>query len=165
MNIFKKDNKISSTVFILGIIAALELVSILFLIIIYPSITGFHGKTVKPVDNFQYQDIVTCTIIYTTYNRTGTLGISLPWLEYKKFTMTGLNMDNPQLLVDGEKRVEYVKDYEDDTHLILSMDPQSWNTDVISLMKNTGSFVRTITGLQAGDPKFHYAIAQKGRCE
>lgn len=165
MSIFKKDNKISSTVFILGVIAALELVAILFLIIIYPNITGFHGKTVKPVDNFQYQDTVTCTIIYTTYNEPGVLGISLPWLEYKKFTMMGLNTDNPQLLVDGEKRVGYVKDYEGDTHLTLSMDPQSWNTDVISLVKSTGSFVRTITGLQAGDTKFYYAIAQKGRCE
>ena len=165
MSIFKRDKKISSTVFILGVIATLELAAILFLIIIYPSITGFHGKTVKPVDNFQYKDALTCTIIHTTYNDPKILGISLPWLEYKKFTLTGLNTDNPQLLVDGEKRVGYAKDYEGNTHLTLSLDPQSWNTDVISLMKNTGSFVRTITGLQAGDAKFHYAVAQKGRCE
>ncbi len=165
MGIFKRDKKISSTVFVLSIITALELIIILFLIIIYPYLTGFHSKTIKPVDNFQYKDALTCTIIYTTYNEPKILGISLPWLEYEKFTLTGLNTDNPQLLVNGKKQVEYTKDYEGDTHLTLSMDPRSWNTDVISLMKSTGSFVRTITGLQAGDAKFHYAIAQKGVCE
>lgn len=165
MSIFKRDKKISSTVFVLGIFAALELVVILFLIIIYPYMAGFHSKTVKPIDNFQYKDALTCTIIYTTYNEPRILGIGLPWLEYEKFTLTGLNTDNPQLLVDGKKQVEYIKNYEDDTNLTLSMDTQSWNTDVISLMKSTGSFVRTISGLQAGDTKFHYAIAQKGICE
>jgi len=165
MSIFKKDKKISNTVFILGVIATLELIAVIFFIFIYPAITGFNEKTVEPISGFTYKDNLTCSIVYTTYNKPIMSGISLPWLEYEEFTLTGLDTGNPQLLVDGEKKVDYVKDHEGNTHITLSMDPKSWNTDNISLMKNTGTFVRTITGIQADDAKFHYAVAQKGRCQ
>ena len=140
-------------------------ISILIIIIInlYPLAT-FSLRTVKPYDDFEYKDNLTCTIIYSTHKE-GISFMKMPWYEYDEFTLTELNTDNPQLLVNGEIKNIYQKNYEGGNHLTLGSDPSSWSTDSISLMKNTGSFVRTMTGIQAGSWKFHYAVAQKGRCE
>lgn len=164
MKIPGEGRKSSLSFLALITISVLELAVIVALAVFYPALAGFDSRTVEPTIDFIYKDSLTCTIVYSTHEE-GMSGIKLPWLDYETFTLTGLDTDHPQLLVNGKKRIGYVKDYDADTHLTLSESPQYWDSDVISLMKTTGSFVRTITGIEAGNWRFHYAVAQKGICQ
>ena len=156
------------SVIITVIIAIAFLILIFCAVLFYPSI-AFNMKSVEPNVDFAYKNSITCTIVYSS-NQLG-FGLDhgiidhLPTINFTTFTLTGLETDNPKLLVNGEQRASFKKQFNDYSHLTLILDSQSWETENISLMKNTGSFVRTITGIQAGEAKWHYAVAQKGRCE
>lgn len=158
------NKKIRWWIIILSIFGIIIIPILIITIINFYPLATFSLRTVRPVADFEYKDTLTCTIIYNTHKGSMSF-MKMPWYDYDTFTLTDLNTDNPKLLVNGEQKNRYAKDYEGKNHLTLSTDPPHFSTDNISLMKNTGSFVRTITGSQAGSWKFHYAIAQKGRCE
>jgi hypothetical protein len=157
--------KIHWPIAVLSIFAFLELA---FIIIIFsfpnPFLAdAFDIKTVKPKDNFSIRNEITCTIVYTTHG-SDKFGTKLPWYENKTFTLSGLDTDKPSMIVNGKKWNDLIKASVTEGHLLLQT-PPSFGSDVISLMTDNGSFVRTITGIQAGNWEFHYAIAQKGHCE
>ena len=146
------------------------IVGVIFIIVIaavvyfYPNAV-FNMRTVRPVVGFEYKNTLICTILYTT-NRGGVSGInSLPSINFTSFVLTGLDTDIPQVLVDGNSIGGWRAIYNSDQYITVQADKSGPSTDIIGLMKNNGTFVRTITGLQAGDWKFHYALAQKGRCQ
>lgn len=124
---------------------------------------GFDAKTVKPFDDFTYKNELTCTIVYSTH-QAGHTGLIMPWFDNDSFTLAGLDSDKPSMTVNGKKWTDLQKVSETDGYLQLQI-PPSVGSDTIGLMTDNGSFVRTITGIQAGMWEFHYAIAQKGRCE
>lgn len=147
---------------IIAIIAALELAAIIVIVNYKPS-DGFDSKMVKPIDNFAYRNEITCTIVHSTH-QAGQPGMVMPWYENHAFTLTGLDADSPSMIVNGKKWTDLKKTSVAEGHILLQKS-SGGESDTISLMTNNGSFVRTITGIQAGDWRFHYAIAQKGRCE
>jgi len=162
------DTKIRWSVIILSIFG-IVLVSIAILCAInYYPIAVFSSRTVKSASNYQYKDNLTCTIVYST-NKAGIKGFNpinlTPNEDFSTFTLQGLNSDSPEMLVGGSKWQSLKKDFENNEILTVQVDPPSWNTDTINLMKNTGTFIRTISNMQVGFPDFQYAIAQKGRCE
>ncbi|MCH7492960.1 hypothetical protein IID19_05265 [Patescibacteria group bacterium] len=161
----KFNFKIRWSVIIPSIIVVIALIILVAGTFYFYPVVAVSIKSVKPVANFQYKDTLTCTTVYTTYRQPGMFGIKLPWLEYDKFTLKGLNADTLQVVVDGKSLGNWQKVYDGDIYLTIQRTPASWNMDTIGLMKDTGAFVRTISGLQAGDVKFHYVIAQKGRCQ
>lgn len=157
-------SRIQRIVVLLVIIAALEGAVITLLIIDRLGTTeydkNFDSRNVRGVSEFHYQDILTCQVMYTTY--TGR-SVALPFYEEKQFTLAKLSTDNAELLLqDGKTWGRYRKQYEDEKYVTLQTE-SSWNSDVLGLDKRTGTFVRTLSGIQGG--KMQYAVAQKGRCK
>jgi len=153
------------SVVILSVIGGLVLIVIVVGVIYFYPNAVFSMRTVRPVVGFEYKNTLFCTILYST-NRGGVSGINaLPSINFTSFTLIGLDTDTPQVLVDGNSIGGWRATYDGDQYITVQADKSGPSTDIIGLMKNNGTFVRTITGLQAGDWKFHYAIAQKGRCQ
>lgn len=161
----KFNSKIKWWVIVSSAIVAVVLIVLIASAFYFYPVVAVSLRTIKPVFGFQYKNTLTCTIIYST-NKSAMQGINLlPSINFTTFTLQGLDTETPQILVDGKSLGNWQKVYNGDTYLTIQSTPTSWNMDTIGLMKDTGTFIRTISGLQAGDVKFHYAIAQKGRCE
>lgn len=149
---------------VLLIVAALELIVIVYMLPVSRPLVGLGKAVVEPTGDFQYSNSLTCKIVQTTHQKGD--GVSLPWYEVMEFEVIGLDTEHPKLLTDYYPQgVELKKAYESDEYLTLENTDPSWDTQVIGIMKKEGVFVRTMTGLQAGDWEYHYSIAQKGRCE
>ena len=164
----KVNKKIHWLVIIPSVFGIVVLLIVILCIINYYPIATFSSRTVKSVGGYQYKNDLTCTIVYST-NKTGIKGFSpinlTPNEDFSTFTLQGLNSDSPEMLVGGNKWHSLKKDFENNEILAIQSDLPSWNTDTINLMKNTGTFIRTIFDIQVGFPDFQYAIVQKGRCQ
>lgn len=160
--------KIRWSVVVLSIFGIIFLSILILCIINYYPIAVFSSRTVKSATDYQYKDNLTCTIVYST-NKSGIKGFNpinlTPNEDFSTFTLQGLNSDSPEMLVGGSKWHSLKKYFENNEILTVQSDLPSWNTDTINLMKNTGTFIRTISDIKVGFPDFQYAIAQKGRCE
>lgn len=139
---------------------------IVLAVLVYNSapLAGFDVKTVKPVVDFTYKGSLMCSILYSTHSKGK--GVSLPWHEVQEFTLSSLDTDQPRFGTSYfSQSVALRKSYESDDYITLENEEEGRDTQTIGIMKKTGTFVRTMTGLQAGIADFHYSIAQKGFCE
>jgi len=129
-----------------------------------PPATSFDRQVVTPRPQFKYANSLTCTVVYSTHK--AGLGLALPWLETSSFTIAGLETDRPAVLSSYSTRTEALrKVYEDADYVTLEYAAQQWNTVTIGISKTAGTFVAAMTGIQAGDARFQYAVAAKGTCE
>lgn len=159
----KLNTPIRWSVAVLAVIVVIQFLAIILVVYYFPPVT-FDLKTVKPTVDFRYKDSLLCHIVFSTHKEG--VGISLPWHEVKEFTLAGLDTDQPTLKTSYYSQpVVLRKVFESETHITLEYAEPNWNTETIGIMKNTGTFVQSMTGLQGEDPKFQYAIAQKGRCD
>lgn len=154
MNFFANKNRLF--IIIISVIAVMEL----FVILYMQFFRSFDHQDVKQNDDFQYRETLTCRVVHTTRTKGG---LYLPYYDEKIFVFTKLNTDNPEFLdEEGETWAKYKKKYDGEKYITLEME-SSWDSDIIGINKKTGTFVRTIQGIQGGT--FQYAIAQKGYCE
>ena len=166
MSIFTKH--IQAPVIILTIVAVLECLAIALLLTDRAASTefdrSFDSSNVRGTQGFNSKDTLICQIIHATHHNGN--GILLPFYEEKTFTLTQLSTDAPEFFrQDRQPWGKFHKQYDNERYVTLKMEQvePSLDSDVIGLNKTTGTFVRTIQGIQGG--KFQYAIAQKGRCE
>lgn len=150
---------------ILVALVVIQFLALAFFVYRFPPFGGFDAKIVKPVADFKYKSSLTCHILYSTHTKGG--GISLPWHEVSDFTLSALDSDQPKLETSYySQHVALRKEFESDDYITLENREQRWDTETVGVFKKTGTFVRVMTGLQAGTERFfHYSIAQKGFCE
>ena len=154
MNIFTNKNRV--LIIILCVFVFIELIGLFYM----QFFRSFDHQDVKKNNDFQYRETLMCHVIHTTRTRGG---LYLPYYDEKTFVLTKLNTDTPEFLrAEGQTWGKYNQKYDGEGYITLEME-SSWDSDVIGLNKDTGTFVRTMQGIEGG--KFQYAIAQKGYCE
>ena len=81
--------------------------------------------------------------------------------EFPGFEIVGLNSDVVQLVINGRPWGTWYVQHNSEGYITLMSEPY-WNMDSIGISKTTGTFVRTMHGINGEE---QYAIAQKGWCE
>ena len=161
MNVMKKPMRWS--IVILTVLVMIEGAALVYFIFFHPHTFGFDTKTVRPADNFHFSNDIQCEVVHSTRNPN--TGLALDYLDRKNFNINNLLSDNPQMYFGEKKWSDLTKLFESPEYIVLQTTPASWNVETIGIMKENGSFVRTMSGEQAGRWEYHYVVAQKGRCE
>ncbi|MFA5107218.1 MAG: hypothetical protein WC497_02725 [Patescibacteria group bacterium] len=124
---------------------------------------GINGEVVKSAQYTQYKKALTCTVINSTSKLTAWLPPTMVF-SVENLDTELISMKFPEL---NGLDIPMHKIYDSAAYVTLEYLEKTGNTQVVNIDKDTGIFVRTITGILSGpnNVRSNYAIAQKGRCE
>lgn len=121
---------------------------------------SFDQRRAGVTKDFQFDNSIVCTVEYSTHH--SNRGPFLQYLEQKQFTLDKLDTDTPTL--DG---YDMEKAFNSDDYTTIRSKFIVRSSEVISIMKKTGQFTRSVMGTSGiyGNGEFPFVVAQKGRCE
>jgi hypothetical protein len=118
----------------------------------------FDSVRISAKGTIEGNNSISCQVVRSTQQ----YDAMLPWqYDLPKFEIKDIDTDTPKLSFDGNTWTDLQKIYDEHGYLTVQTEP-TWNMDNIGINKESGTFVRTMHGINGEE---QYAIAQKGWCE